>query len=148
MVDLSRVGFPRSAPHGVRSCRLGNVRHRDPWWWLRWQADLELLQQQFLVRFGFGVARQHDHAAVSGRHVHVNHLHRRHLLHHRAGGQTWCQRAQPLLQGDLQAIRDEGDKDVRLDAFLELMEDRPNAKLILEAFERLLDILFVMPLRI
>ena len=80
--------------------------------------------------------------------MHVDHLYGGKFLKHAARGQTGSECPQPLTQSHLQAIGQEGDKDVRLDAFLELMEDRPNAKLILEAFERLLDILFVMPLRI
>jgi hypothetical protein len=46
----------------------------------------------------------------------------------------------------MQAVGQEGDEDVRFDTGLELMKDRPQREIILEIFERLLDILFVMPL--
>ena len=45
-----------------------------------------------------------------------------------------------ILQGDVQAIGDERDKDVRLDPVLALMEDRPDGQIVLEFLERLLDL--------
>ena len=65
-----------------------------------------------------GVSGQHEVAPVSGRHVHVDHLHGGELLQHRRRRQSGRQRAQTLLECDLQAIGDEGDEDedVRLDA--------------------------------
>ena len=49
--------------------------------------------------------------AVGGRHVHVDHLHGGELLQHRRRRQSGRQRAQMLLECDLQAIGDEGDED-------------------------------------
>ena len=45
-----------------------------------------------------------------------------------------------VLQGDEQAVGDEGDEDVRLDALFTLMEDRPDREVVLEFLERLLDL--------
>src|SRR5437763_12893514 len=42
-------------------------------------------------------------------------------------------------KSDVQAIGQEGDKDVRLDAGLELVKDRPDREVALEVFEGLLD---------
>jgi len=76
------------------------------------QADLESLQQQRLVLLGLGVVRQHHQAAIGGRHAHINHLHRRHLLQPERAS-AWC--LQPMLQGDVQAIHGE---DMGFDAFV------------------------------
>ena len=42
-------------------------------------------------------------------------------------------------KGDVQAIGQEGDEDVRLDTGLELVKDRPDGKVAFEILERLLD---------
>ena len=44
-----------------------------------------------------------------------------------------------VLQSHEQAIGDERDEDVRLNALLELMEDGPDGKIVLELLERLFD---------
>jgi transposase len=46
----------------------------------------------------------------------------------------------PELPGDLQAIGDEGDNDVRLDALIRLMIDRTDRQIVLELLEGLLDL--------
>ena len=46
--------------------------------------------------------------------LHVDHLDRRHLVEHRPRCQARRQRSQPLFQRDLQAVGEEGNKDVRL----------------------------------
>ena len=43
-------------------------------------------------------------------------------------------------ESDVQAIGQEGDEDVRLDASLELVKDRPDREIAFEVFERLLDV--------
>ena len=45
-----------------------------------------------------------------------------------------------LGQGDVQAVGEKGDEDVRLDTVLELVVDRAYCKVALEIFERLLDL--------
>ena len=76
--------------------------------------------------------------AVGGRQVDIDHLQGRELLKDRPRGEprrSWpCQ----ILQGDVQAIGDEGDKDVRLDPVLALMEDRPDSEIVLEFLDRAL----------
>jgi hypothetical protein len=47
--------------------------------------------------------------------LYIDHLDRRHLVEHRPRCQARCQRSQPLLQRDLQAVGQERHKDVRLD---------------------------------
>ncbi len=51
-------------------------------------------------------------------------------------------RARPrrILQGDVQAVGDEGDEDVRLDASLPLVEHRTDGEIVLEFLEGLLDL--------
>ena len=39
----------------------------------------------------------------------------------------------------MQAVGEEGNEDMRLDAMLSLMEDRPDRQIALESFEGLLD---------
>ncbi len=80
-----------------------------------------LLQQDGLVRFGLGVAGEHDGSSISRGQVHIDHLDGCHLLQHCARRPSRRQSLQPLLPRDLQAIREEGDKDVRFDARLGLV---------------------------
>src|SRR6202045_2910919 len=54
-------------------------------------------------------------------------------------GQPGRQRMQAPRKSDVQAIGQEGDEDVRLNACLELVKDRPDRQVALEVFERLLD---------
>jgi hypothetical protein len=42
-------------------------------------------------------------------------------------------------KSDVQAIGQEGDEDVRLDARLKLVKDRPDREVAFEVLERLLD---------
>ena len=69
----------------------------------------------------------------------VNHLHGGKLLQHAARRQSRRQRVQAPRQGDVQAIGQEGDEDVSLDAGLELVKDRPDREIAFEVLERLLD---------
>jgi hypothetical protein len=57
----------------------------------------------------------------------------------RRWGQAWGEIAKRLLQRDLQAVCDEGDKDVGLDPFVRLMMDRTDHEVVLEFLERLFD---------
>ena len=53
----------------------------------------------------------------------MHHLHRRELVEHGAGGQPRGAPAGEILQRDVQAVGDEGDEDVRLDAAVLLVGD-------------------------
>jgi hypothetical protein len=44
-----------------------------------------------------------------------------------------------MTQGDVQAVGEKGDEDMRLDAPLTLMVDRPDRQIALECFERFFD---------
>ena len=70
----------------------------------------------------------------------IDHLEGGELLHDGARSETWCVWAGEVLHGHQKAIGEEGDKDVRLDPLLVLMEDRADGKVMLEFFERLLDL--------
>ena len=61
------------------------------------------------------------------------------LLQHDARRQPRRQRVQAPRQRDVQAIGQEGNEDVRFDAGLELVKDRPDREVALEILERLLD---------
>src|SRR5580704_137286 len=63
-------------------------------------------------------------AAVGGREMHVEHLDSCELVEHGSRREARRQRLEPGAQGDVQAVGQEGDEDVRLDAVLELMVDR------------------------
>ena len=97
-------------------------------WWLRRQGEFQLLEQQANLDIGFGMAGKLQFAAVSGRDLHIDHLHRRELVEHAARGETRCQRVQAPRQGGVQAIGQESDEDVRFDAGLVLMEDWPDGE--------------------
>jgi hypothetical protein len=47
---------------------------------------------------------------------------------------------EPTRQGDLHAVGEEGDEDVRFDSAFVMMEDRSNRQVSLQSFERFLDI--------
>ena len=71
--------------------------------------------------------------------MHIDHLHGGELLQHGSRCKPRRQRAQALLQGHLQAVGEEGDKDVGVDTFIELVVDRTDGQVAFELFERLLD---------
>ena len=74
------------------------------------------------------MAGEHQLAAISSRQMHVDHLHGRKLLQHAARRQPRRQRMQAPRERDMQAIGQEGNEDVGLDAGLELVKDRPDGK--------------------
>jgi hypothetical protein len=67
--------------------------------------------------------------------MHVDHLHGGKLFQHAAWRQSWRQRVQATRQGDVQAISQEGNKDVGLDARLELVKDRSDGQIAFEVLE-------------
>ena len=104
------------------------------------QREFQLGQEQFLIGVRLGIAGQDQDTAVGGRHMHIDHLHRGELLQHRARGQPRSQGLEPLLQGDLQAIGDEGDEDVGLDAIVGLVVDGADRQIAFQLLEGLLDL--------
>ena len=73
------------------------------------------MQQQLVVACGLGVARQRQMAPVGSRQMDIDHLHGGELL--QDGPWRESRRARPghVFQGDVQAVGDERDEDVRLD---------------------------------
>ncbi len=114
------VGCRRSPLHGGFCLAIGLRASGDSRRRLRRQGEAELLEQDFLVGVGLGVAAQDQGAAVGGREVHVEHLHGGELVEHRARREAGRQRPEPGAQRDVQAIGQEGDEDVRLDALFQL----------------------------
>jgi hypothetical protein len=74
-----------------------------------------------------GIAREHKFTSIGGWDVHVDHLHGRELLEHATWRQSRRQGVQAPLEGDVQAIGEEVDEDVRLDPFFLLVKDRTDA---------------------
>ena len=85
------------------------------------------------------MAGQDKAAPVGGRQMHIDHLQGRHFFQHGPWCQSRGQRAQPVLERDLQAIGHEGDEDVRLDAVLVLVVNWPDRQVAFEFLEGLLD---------
>ena len=69
----------------------------------------------------------------------IDHLDGGEFLQGGPWGQARSEGAQTGLQGDLETVGQEGDKNVRFDAPIQLMIDRPNTQVTLEFFERLFD---------
>ena len=94
------------------------------------------MQQQLVVACGLGVARQRQMPPVGGRQMDIDHLQGGELL--QDGPRRQSRRARPghVLQGDVQAVGDEGEEDVRLDPVLALMEDRADRQVVLKLLER------------
>ena len=93
-----------------------------------------------MVRVRLGVARQHQLAPVGGGQVHVHHLHGCELLQHRARCESGGAGAGVLFQRHVQAISDEGDKDVSLDVLVGLVIDGTDGEVVFQLFECLLDL--------
>ena len=103
------------------------------------QFQVQLTQEQFVLAVRLGMARQHQMAPVGGRHMNVDHLQRGELVEDGTWGEAGRLWSGEILQRHEQAIGDERDEDVRLDARLELVEDEADGKIVLELLERLLD---------
>ena len=130
------MGVHRKSP--LQSWDLGASglqRGCDAGRWLRWQIDLELLEQQLLVGIELGIAAEDQGASVGCREMHVEHLDGREFVQQRAGRQARSQRPQTGPQMDVQAVGQKGDKDVRFHSPLQLMENGAQAQVVLEVFE-------------
>ena len=107
----------------------------DPRCGLLRQGHAELVQKELVLLVRLGVARQDEAPAVGGRQMDIHHLDGGERLDDGAR----CEAVGPwpgeVLQGDQQAVGDEGDKDVRLDPLLALMEDGPDREVVFEIFE-------------
>ncbi len=112
----------------------------DPGRRLGRESELQLLQENLLIGFRLGIAWQDDVAAVGGGEMDIDHLHGLEFFKDRSRGEAGGQGAQALFEGDLEAIGDEGDKDVGFDTMVELVIDRPDGEIAFEFLEGLLDL--------
>ena len=125
MFEIAEVDPRRSA------LQRGGWRRRDGGdfrWWLGGKLQFQLIQQEAELGFGLGIAGEQQLAAVGCRQVNIDHLHGGELLQHAARRQSRRQRVQAPRQRDVQAISQEGNKDVGLDARLELVKDRSDCE--------------------
>jgi hypothetical protein len=67
-------------------------------------------------------------------------LHGCQLVEHGSRSEAASERFEPGTQRDVEAVGEERDEDVRLDALLEVMVDRTQAEVILEVLEGGLDL--------
>ena len=111
----------------------------DPRWRLRGQLQMQAIEQQLLVGLRLGVAAQDQGSSVGGGQMDIDHLDGGEFLQGGARGQARCEGPQTGLQGDLQAIGQEGHKDMRFDPRIQLVVDGTNTQVALELFERLFD---------
>ena len=87
----------------------------DFWGRLGRQDELHLFEQELQLGFRLGIAGEAEFASVSGRQVDVDHLDGGELLERAARGEPRRQGVEAALQGDVEAIGEERDEDVRLD---------------------------------
>ena len=87
------------------------------------QLQVQLLQQELLIPLRLGLAAQDQGSAIGGGQMDIDHLQGREFLQGGARGQPVTQCPQAMLEGDLQAVGEEGDQDMRLDAILALVEN-------------------------
>ena len=111
----------------------------DPRRGLLRQGHADLVQQKLVLLVRTGVARQDEVPAVGGRQMDIHHLDGGERLDDGARCEAVGAWAGEVLQRHQQAVGDEGDKDVRLDPLLALVEDRPDREVVLELLERLLN---------
>ena len=105
-----------------------------------WGAgELHLFEQELQFGFRLGIAGEAEFASVSGRQVDVDHLDGGELLERAARGERRRQGVEAELQGDVEAIGEERDEDVRLDTALFFMEDWADGEVVLEGLEGFLD---------
>ena len=134
------MGRQKSALQGgLGSAGLGGGG--DPRWGLRGHPEAQLVEQDLLLRLRLRMAAEHQMAAIGGRQMHIDHRDGGEVFDGRPWRQSGCQWSQACLEGDLQAIDEEGDKDVCLDALIALVIDGAVTQIVLELLECLLDVL-------
>ena len=99
------------------------------------QYPIELSQEQLLVWFRVGISGEDEFAALGGRELHIQQRQSAELVQRLAGCETWCFEPEPVLQGDLNAIGKESDKDVSFDAMFKLVIDRPHRQIAFQLFK-------------
>ena len=99
-----------------RKC--GNARRR-----LGGEGDSEFIEKDFDVGLRLGIARQDEPSAVDHGYVDGNHLDGGELLHHRQGSEARGMNHEPVFECDLEAVSQEGNQDMGVDAVLQLVVD-------------------------
>ena len=87
---------------------------------MRRQRKIQLVKKDALVHVGLGVTTQDQGAPIGGREMHIEHLQGRELVEHAAWRKPRGQGLESRAQRDVQTVGDKGDKDMRLNAALEL----------------------------
>ena len=67
--------------------------------------------------------------------MHIEHLDGAKFVQNRTWGQSECERTQPGPQGHVQAVGDEGHKNVRLDPVLELVKNGTQRQIVLQVLK-------------
>ena len=117
----------------MRRCSV--VSGRNPGRRLFRQFQVELVQEELVIRVRLGMARQDQPPTIGGRQMNIDHLEGGKLLQDRPRGQPRCTGAGQVLARDLQAVGDDGDENMCFDPVLALMEDRTNGEVLLELSE-------------
>ena len=132
---ISMEASRRSPLQGVCWDAMGSRCACDAWGWLGRQIELEQFDQQLLVGVEFCVAAHDQGSAISRREMHIEHLQGGKLVEHGSRREAGRQRLEPSAERDVQAIGEERDEDVRLDALFALMVDRAQVQVVLHGLE-------------
>ena len=89
---------------------MGDGGRGDPWRRLRWQAELQSIDQKLQFRLWMGVAGEQYLAPIDGRQMDVDHLDRSELVERAARGQPRRQSMKAARERDLHAISQKGDE--------------------------------------
>ena len=112
----------------------------DFWRWLFWQRKIELVEDELNLLRRFCVTAENHRFVVSGWQMHVEHADGGQAFQDAAGRKSGCGIGQSQPQGCVEAIGEEGDKDVRFNALLILVMDRSYAQITFEVFEGFFDL--------
>jgi len=107
-------------------------------WSRGWSGSwsFSFFERGFLVGFGLCITSEEEGAFVGAQVVDIEHLDGGELVENGPGGQSGGVGAQAGAKVYMDAIGQEGDKDVGFDPGVELMVDRPEVEIVLEGAER------------
>ena len=98
------------------------------------------MEEQRLLGVRLGVTWHDQPAAIGGRQRHIQHLNRGKFFQHCSRCQSGSERLETMFQRHREAVRQEGNQDVRLHPMLQLMVDRTNPQIALQTFEGRFDL--------
>src|SRR6202045_1745145 len=125
VIDIFQADPRRSSLHGGWR---GGLSGADFGLRLGGQDEFELIEQERELGFWFGVAGQQQLSAVGRRDMQINHLHGGELFDGAARREARRQGMEAPAECDMEAIGEEGDEDMRLDARCILVKDRPDGE--------------------